>query len=188
MISIPSLRTQRLELVAGNVEMAQAELHDKNKLASLLMAEVPDNWPPPLNDAQSAKWFADYLTQNPDAVGWIGWYFILTVQNGRRAAIGNGGFKGKPDLSGTVEIGYSIMEQHQRKGYAPEAVTALLAWAFAHSDVKRIIAQTFPDLHPSIRVLEKSGFLFAGKGLEEGAILFELPREKWVGQPVEKSS
>ena len=183
-MSIPSVRTDRLELVAGNAEMAQAELHDTKKLSSLLEADVPDNWPPPLNDEQSAKWFAEYLMQDPDAVGWVAWYFILTGQDGRRSAIGNGGFRGKPDSSGTVEIGYSVMEEHQQKGYASEAVRALLAWAFSHPDVKRVIAQTLPDLRPSIRVLEKSGFTFAGKGLEEGAILYELPREKWERKQV----
>lgn len=163
--------------------MAQAEVFDKKRLSSLLDAQLPADWPPPLNDENSAKWFANYLAENPDAVGWVAWYFILQSRDGRRTAIGNGGFKGKPDQDGIAEIGYSVMQDHQRQGYAPEAVRALLAWAFSHPEVKRIIAHTLPDLHPSIRVLEKCGFVFAGKGLEEWTIKFTLPRDKWSPLP-----
>jgi len=75
-----------------------------------------------------------------------------------------------------VEIGYSILEDHQNRGLAPEAVGELIDWAFSHENVHRIIAQTLPDLRPSIRVLEKRGFAFVGDGLEDGAILYQLDR------------
>jgi RimJ/RimL family protein N-acetyltransferase len=182
-VSTPRLRTERLELIAGNAEMAQAEVFDKKRLSSLLDAHLPADWPPPLNDENSAKWFANYLAKNLDAVGWVGWYFILQSRDGRRTAIGNGGFKGKPDQNGIAEIGYSVMQDHQRQGYAPEAVRALLAWAFSHPEVKQIIAHTLPDLNPSISVLQKCGFVFAGKGLEEGTIKFTLPRNTWSPPP-----
>ena len=69
-------------------------------------------------------------------------------------AIGNGGFKGRPDADGSVEVGYSVMENYQRNGFAPEAVEALVDWAFGYREVQRVIAQTLPELRPSIRVLE----------------------------------
>jgi hypothetical protein len=37
----------------------------------------------------------------------------------------SGGFKGIPEAQGIVEIGYSILSQQQRQGYATEAV---LGW------------------------------------------------------------
>jgi mannose-6-phosphate isomerase-like protein (cupin superfamily) len=55
-------------------------------------------------------------------------------------------------------------------------VEALVTWAFAHPDVRRVVAQTLPELRSSIRVLEKSGFTFIGPGFEEGALLFERLR------------
>ncbi len=90
--------------------------------------------------------------------------------------MGCGGFKGKPTDDGTVEIGYSILEAHQRQGLAPEAVQELVRWAFSHEEVRRIGAHTLPELRPSIRVLEKCGFAFVGEGSENGAIWFELLR------------
>lgn len=174
------LTTERLELVAGDGESGRAELTDRGLLAKLLGARVPSEWPPPLNDEASTNWFTEYAEANPDAIGWAMWYWLLRDSDGDLVAIGNGGFKGKPDPSGRVEVGYSVLEAHQRKGYAPEAVRALIAWAFSHRQVERIRAHTLPDLAPSIRVLEKCGFVRLGAGAEEGTVLFELVRESGV--------
>ncbi|MCP5052596.1 MAG: GNAT family N-acetyltransferase [bacterium] len=168
------LKTKRLTLIAGTLAIARAEIDDIPRFASLLDADIPVSWPPPLNDTESMEWFATLLKEDPDAVGWANWYFILHGSRGKRKiAIGNGGFKGKPTPDGTVEIGYSIMEDYQRNGYAPEAVAAMMDWAFQDPGVKRIIAETYPDLVPSVRVLEKNGFNYIGKGSEEDIIRFE---------------
>lgn len=171
------LRTDRMWLVPGTAVLGRAELEDRSLFGRLLGARVPEEWPPPLNDEGSMTWFTEYLEASPEAVGWAAWYFLLKRTDGSSVVVGNGGFKGLPDTTGTVEIGYSILERHQRQGLAPEAVGALIGWAFSHDAVRRIIAQTLPDLRPSMRVLEKCGFSFVGQGLEEGAIMYELCRD-----------
>jgi RimJ/RimL family protein N-acetyltransferase len=124
------------------------------------------------------RWFTEYVETHPDSVGWAAWYFLLKENDGGLTAVGNGGFKGVPDPAGTVEIGYSILQKHQGKGLAPEGVGALIDWAFSYQEVNRIIAQTLPDLRPSIRVLEKQGFTFVGDGLEHGTIMYQINREE----------
>ena len=57
-----------------------------------------------------------------------------------RQVIGPGG----PDATGTVEIGYSVLEEYQRRGYASEAVEALVAWAFLRPGVRRVAAINSP--------------------------------------------
>lgn len=169
------IRTDRMELVAATIESLRAQIENRAELSRLLNARVPDNWPPPLNDENSMSFSLNYIEQNPDAGGWGFWFFIL--RNGaERIAIGNGGFKGKP-VEGTVEIGYSLFEEHQRKGYGTEIVRGLVDWAFAHPEIKRVIAETLPELTPSIRVLEKNGFKLIGEGSEPGVIRFELRRD-----------
>ena len=66
------------------------------------------------------------------------------------------------------------MEDQQKNGYAPETVRALMGWAFENNNVIRIVAQTIPELVPSIKLLEECGFKFVGNGYEEGTILYEL--------------
>ena len=172
-ISIP---TSRLVLVAVTLDMQVAELEDRSRFATHLDADVPVDWPPPLNDEASMHWTLNYLREHPRDEGWAKWYFLLSRPGGRPILIGNGGFAGAPTDDGTVELGYSIMESYQRQGFAPEAVRGMIAWALAHAHVTRLIAHTLPDLRPSIRVLEKCGFRFAGAGSEEGTIRYELLR------------
>lgn len=170
------VRTERLEIVCGNVELARAEVYNKQELPILLNAEVPDNWPPPLNDAASSEFFLNYAENNPDALEFGMWYIIL-VDGGRREAIGNIGFKGKPDGNNTVETGYSIMETHQKNGFASEAVKGLLEWVFKQPNVERVIAETLNDGFPSQKVLKNNGFTFVGEGTEPGVIRFELKKQ-----------
>ncbi len=174
------LSTLRLTLIAGTLAHAEAEVHNRPLLPQLLNATVPDNWPPPLNDDASMQWFLRYLQENPDASGWSMWYILLREGSSEKPLlIGNGGFKGKPTADGTVEVGYSVMENHQRQGYATEAMSALIDWAFTHPEVSRVIAETLTDLTPSIKVMEKNGLRFFGKGSEEGVIRYQLVREEY---------
>ncbi|MBD0327516.1 MAG: GNAT family N-acetyltransferase, partial [Pyrinomonadaceae bacterium] len=101
----------------------------------------------------------------------------------RAKAIGGCGFKGKPAADGTVEIGYSMLPEFQCAGYATEAAGALVRWAFSHAEVARVIAETYPELRPSIRVLEKNGFRFIGDGSEERVIRYALTREEYEAAP-----
>lgn len=168
-----TLRTPRLLLRAATPGLVRAELAGRQDFARALGADVPAAWPPPLNDEASMRWILGILESDPATAGWSAWYFLLCGSGGALTAVGNGGFKGRPDAAGTVEIGYSILDAHQRHGLAPEAVGSLVTWAFSHAEVTRVIAHTLPGARPSMRVLEKCGFSFVGPGLEEGAFLFE---------------
>lgn len=172
------IMTERLDLLAGSVELSRAEISDRERFAELLGARVPPAWPPPFNDEASMEWSARIHEANGAAVGWGGWYFLLRDdRSNARTAIGGGGFKGPPTPEGTVEIGYSLLEEHQGKGYGTEAVLAIVAWAFEHPEVRRVIAETSPELGSSIRLLEKCRFRLVGPGSEAGSLLYELPRD-----------
>lgn len=172
-----SIVTDRLELISGTLPLIRAELHDRNRFAAQLQAEVPATWPPPLNDRDSMEWCERYLQKHADGVGWAHWYFVRRENgNASRIVIGTGGFGGKPDARQTVEVGYSIIEEFQGLGYATEATAGLIRWAFSHLEVERVIAETYPSLQKSIRVLEKNGFAFVGGGSKPPAIRYERRR------------
>ncbi len=168
------LRTPRQHLIAATPAMAAADASDRAKLVSLLKSGLPPDWPPPLNDEASARWIAAYLQAHPHAVGWAMWYFIHDV-DGARLAIGNGGFKGEP-AEGMVEVGYSVVPAFQRRGYAAEAVSALMDWAFGHASVDRVIAETLPELEASQALLRKLGFVPTDGASAPGLLRFETRR------------
>lgn len=161
--------TQRLELVAGTVELAAAELEDHTRLARRLQVAIPPAWPPPLNDEQSQLAAFRYFRDHPRVIGWGSWYILLQQP---RQLIGLGGFKGAPQ-DGIVEIGYSLLVEHQGRGLGTEVVGGLVEWAFTQPGVRRVLAETMPQLRASIRVLEKNGFALSGAGDESGALRFE---------------
>ncbi|MBV9079957.1 MAG: GNAT family N-acetyltransferase, partial [Elusimicrobia bacterium] len=140
------ISTRRLDLVAATLEHLVAEVDDRGRLGRMLGASVPADWPPPLNDEHSQRFFMEALRERPGAVGWFMWYFVQRAEP--RTVVGNGGFKGEP-VDGTVELGYSVIPDFQRSGFASEAADALVNWAFRDSRVQRVVAETFPDLEGS---------------------------------------
>ncbi|MBE7103979.1 GNAT family N-acetyltransferase [Bacillus cereus] len=83
---------------------------------------------------------------------WGAWFVIRKEDD---IVLGDIGFKGKPNEEHTVEIGYGFIEKYWNEGYATEAVSELMKWAFQTGEVETIIAETLLDNYSSIRVLEK---------------------------------
>lgn len=154
--------------------MLRAALEDHQRLGVLLEARVPAAWPPDLLDDDALRWTIRAIDDG-DEPEWR-MYFIVLRAGPLRTLIGSSGFKGRPSADGTVEIGYGIVTDHQRKGYATETVRALLDFAFADPRVTRVIAETLPELAASKGVLARTGFHFIGDGSEPGVIRYELAK------------
>ncbi len=167
------LSTARLDILVGSAQTVEAERQGIEALSALLGVQV-SAWPPELYDDQAHLYTLGKLRQDPSGARW--WAPHYVVLRDKRALVGMVGFKGPP-VEGAVELGYSILSEHQRQGIAPEAVSCLVDWALRQPGVSIIRAHTLPDHRPSIRVLHKCGFRLVGPGLEEGAILFELDRD-----------
>mgnify|MGYP001063159820 CR=1 FL=1 len=161
-----TIRLDRLELVAATKQLLQAE-DDLRQLTQCLQADVPGNWPMPLYDNDARQHFLRVLSENPESVGWTAWYILLLDDVGPRTLIGSVGACGLPDDSGTIVIGYSLLDQFHGKGYATEALRGFLEWVKPHPRLRTVVADTFPHLTASIRVLEKNGFVRCGAGLRQ---------------------
>ena len=96
-----------------------------------------------------------------------------------RAALGakqTGIHKGTLTPDGAIEIGYAVRADFQGRGIATEAAAALIARAFADGRVEAVIAETLAHLLPSIRVLEKLGFVAVAGGSGPDVLRFERRR------------
>lgn len=172
------LSTARLELVPATAELLRAELSGPGELAKMLRGTVPQQWPSPLYERPHIQWAHERLCQEPSLAGWLAWFWLKRPEQsgGLPILIGLGGFKGKPNGHGVVEMGYSIVPAFQRLGLGTEAVNALAAWALDDSRVTRVVAETLPELRASIRVLQKCGFEFTGNGSDIEVLRFERKR------------
>jgi len=163
-----------MTLIAATKELVLADLEGAEPLAAMLDAQVADNWPPDLYDREPMKYALRQLA-DPAEQGWSFWYLLSGMEN-ERVVVGICGFKGRPDVSGSVEIGYSVLPQFRNQGFATEAVERLLSWAFSHQSVLEVRAETLPHLQQSIRVMKKNGFTFVGKGSEQGVVRYVVQR------------
>lgn len=175
-----SIPTEHLELIPSTRQILECDLGDRAGLARHLSAAIPEAWPPPLMDENVIR---EFIRMGSDTTGpvFAAWYWVLCDPPGGRVLIGNGGILGAESAPDTVVLGYSVLDAYQNRGYATEAVRALIPAFFSLPGIRRIIATTYPDLGASIRVLEKNGFIRtdrvpAGTGAEEGTVCYE--REK----------
>jgi RimJ/RimL family protein N-acetyltransferase len=181
------LRTPRLEIIAATLPLIEAEIAGPDHLAAFLQAEV-GSWPPPLNDENSLRWTYEKLAAHPEQAGFFVWYVILVEQE-QRKLIGLVGLKGPPDQGGSIEAGYSVVQDFQRRGIGTEATRALVRWGFEDPRVQQVTAETFPELRPSIRVMERCGMSFLGIGSEPGTIRYGITRKQFEnGVPNSASS
>ncbi|WP_445479829.1 GNAT family N-acetyltransferase [Lysinibacillus irui] len=61
-----------------------------------------------------------------------------------------------------TEIGYDLAKVHWGKGYATEAITALIDYAFTHLAMNTIVAKVEAANINSIKVLKKLNFIYQG--------------------------
>jgi RimJ/RimL family protein N-acetyltransferase len=170
-MTMSAIRTARLDLVPASPALLDAALAGPRPLAAALDAAVPPTWPPEHVDAPALEYLRARLVEDPGSAPW--WlYFVLRRESPLPVLVGTAGYKGRP-RDGAVEIGYSVVADHRRRGIATEAVRALLARAYAEPGVVRVIAETLPELLPSIGVLRKAGFRETGGGSGPGVLRYE---------------
>ncbi len=180
MVTHGALRTSRLDLVPAGVQHLSAELDGPPALAAALGVRVSDEWPPELYGPAEVEFSLVQVQHTPpEDRCWLFYYLVLRGgEDGLPTAVGIGGFKGPPE-AGEVELGYSVLPAYRGRGLATEAVGGLVARAFSDERVQRVVAETYPELTGSIRVLERSGFRLLGAGTEEGTLRYALGRADW---------
>jgi ribosomal-protein-alanine N-acetyltransferase len=167
-----SILTPRLELRPGSAAVFAAEPHEREAFAAAIGATVPDSWPAEHYDDEALTVWRREIAQDASVAPWLIRYMIARETNVVVGIVGSGG---RPS-DGTFIIGYSVLPEYRRRGYASEALDGLVQWAFGHPEVARIVAYTYPELVASIGVLHKTGFRLVGDGPEERTIMFERLR------------
>ena len=64
-----------------------------------------------------------------------------------------------------VEIGYGVLPEHRRQGYATEAAEALIALARTQG-IDHFVASVSPDNEPSLAIIRKLGFVRTGEHID----------------------
>ncbi len=111
-----------------------------------------------------------------------GWVQFTLEERGAGRLIGDVGISAPEQEPGVVLVGYTVAPEAQGRGYATEAVSALIDYVFDALGAQLVRAYADAENAPSIRVMEKAGMRlierFEGSDGDETwyGVRYERPR------------
>lgn len=150
----PVLETERLILRAPTAadEDAVFELY-----SDPLVAEFDDF--EPYADRARAAGYAERVAEGYRRGEVVRWSIYLRSGGPMLGSCGLDGFDGE---NLRAELGYDLLRRAWNRGYAAEAVAAVVRFGFAALGLHRVEAFVTPGNEGSCRVLEKNGFVREG--------------------------
>jgi RimJ/RimL family protein N-acetyltransferase len=160
------VRTERLVVRM----LARADVTEFVRYRNLPDVALHQDWPLPYT-RDLAHQLVDELERldGPTAGGWV--QLAVTLPDGTLV----GDVAVWLDAAGTFAmVGYTLAPEHQGRGYAVEAVSAVIDWLWAggpgQPPVHRIAATLDPANLASARVLEACGFEYVGTAREAALV------------------
>ncbi|PEJ51775.1 MULTISPECIES: GNAT family N-acetyltransferase [unclassified Bacillus (in: firmicutes)] len=176
----PNILTERLYLREVNIT-------DTNRLFTILSREDVTKYYglDALTNSSQVIDLIHFFREMYETRSGIRWGIIEKETN---KLIGTCGFNAYQERNKRAEVGYEIHPDYWRKGYATEAVKALLNYGFDMLQLNRIGAIVYPENLPSQKLLEKIGFTNEGllrEYLIQGTSVhdtyaYSILRKEWV--------
>lgn len=136
-------------LAVGDLQAAQQVLGDALRLTPFLVS-------PGCRSVWARR--SRQVSQTPADADWV--TRLLVAPTGE--VVGRAGFHGAPQ-DGTVEVGYEVAPEVQRRGHARAALRVLLDVAHREPGVRTVRATIRPDNVASRSLAEAHGFVVAGE-------------------------
>jgi [ribosomal protein S5]-alanine N-acetyltransferase len=156
------IETEKLKLIVPTRRQIELYFESEKDFAEMLDVKIAENWLP----FPEALNFILQLLHEDSAASNLWWMYFF-IHKASATLIGNGGFKGAPDETGMVEIGYAIAPDFQNQGLATEAAKGFINFAWADENVKMIDAHTLAEPNASTKVLQKCGMRKIGEKFDE---------------------
>ncbi|MCT2407476.1 GNAT family N-acetyltransferase [Chryseobacterium antibioticum] len=153
-LSIDKLTTERLILIPFTTKICEGILKDDFGGLLAMGLKKGKGWPYP-DVIETLPRIIDNLSKVEGPTGFESW---MIIKKDTFEIIGDAGFKGYNDDKKNIDIGYGISKEERRKGYAEEAVTELIRWAFSTGMVSEITARCLLENANSINFLKKLSF------------------------------
>lgn len=163
------ITTQRLDLIPMSLPLMEACIAGDSATAERLLGlQIPSDW---FDEAWVIQLRLDQARNDPAFLPWVPRAIGLRED---RVMIGSINFHTAPDpeylqdiAPGGVEFGYGIFEPYRRRGYAQEAVLALMEWTARERKVSRFVLSISPENAPSLRIAHNLGFVKIGQHIDE---------------------
>ncbi len=152
--AINNLHTERLLLIPFTTQICKNLLN--NNFSDLLKLGLKKGASWPDEDViETLPKIINNLSNVELPSGFESW---MIIKKDSSEIIGDIGFKGFNVGEENIDLGYGIIKEERRKGFAIEAATALINWVFSNSVVKEITARCLIDNIGSVKLLHKLDF------------------------------
>ena len=129
-----------------------------------------DGWPD-LETIDTLPRILNNLNKVEEPSGFESW---MMIERNTKMIIGDIGFKGLPNETNEIDLGYGIIASQRKKGFANEAAAGILSWAFRQKTVKAITASCHVDNIGSQKILSLLNFSVIKQ--EDEMIYWRLPK------------
>jgi RimJ/RimL family protein N-acetyltransferase len=154
------IETERLDLLPLEIDVLRDIVARRlEAIAAALGAEVPPSFP----DGVPAELRIAQLERDPAEQPWLVRAIVLREE---RRVVGAAGFHSPPDAGGRAELGYEIVADERRRGFAREAVAGLMAWAASTGSVQAFRASIAPENTASQALVASLGFERVGEQID----------------------
>jgi RimJ/RimL family protein N-acetyltransferase len=165
------IATARLDLVPLGIDVLRDIAAGRlGAVSDAIGAAVPPDFP----EGVPAEIRIEQLLRDPSELPWIVRAVVLREED---RVVGAAGFH-NPPLDGLAELGYEIVAEARRRGFAREAVVGLMEWAAGTGRVRVFRAAIAPGNLASQALVASLGFVRVGEQIdpEDGLEwLFERP-------------
>ena len=117
------------------------------------------------------------------------WFQMGIVLQGSAELVGDCGILVSMDDPASAELGLTLRTDAQRKGYATEALSALIEYCFVALHMSRVLARVFSGNLRAMSLVEHSGFTFTGRissklidGTAGDDLFYILEQRNWQAQ------
>ena len=134
------------------------------------------------------EWIRKAAAIPPNTEG--NWHLLGIRLRESEILVGDIGIHFLPPHNQQAEIGYMVLEAHQGKGYASEAIKAVLNFLFGTYQKHRVTAAVDPDNEASVRLLRRLGmrqeahhlksYWMDGRWTDD--MIFAILQEEWEQQ------
>ncbi len=146
--------TERLILIPYTIAICNAILDADFSWLNKLNLKKGLSWPD-ADVMETLPRIINNLTVVGHPTGFEAW---MIIKADTHEIIGDAGFKGFNQEQESADLGYGIIKEERLKGYATEAASALIHWAFSHPQVKEITASCLASNADSVKLLKKLNF------------------------------
>lgn len=161
-LQIDKLTTERLILIPYTIQICENIINKNFSNLFDMGLKRGKSWPD--NDViETLPRIINNLSQVESPTGFESW---MIIKKETLEIIGDLGFKGYNHKEENIDIGYGIIEEERRNGYAEEATKELIKWAFSTGLIKEITAKCLIENTGSINLIKKLNFIEAKRDHE----------------------